>query len=116
MSASTVTVGYPVHAVATFKQWSNRYGTRFTDWTAVCGVNGTKAGQVGVFGRAGTARKRELCPGCFPGLDHRTYIPDPVEVNGACQFTVRTTNGSTACCLRAGHKPPCKAYLDLEKL
>lgn len=81
MSASTVTVGYPVHALASYRRWTNQYEARFTDWTAVCGASGTTAGQLGVFGVAGTARKRELCPACFPGRDHHVYIPDPTELD-----------------------------------
>lgn len=64
MSADTPSVGYPVHAVATFAHVINPHGARFTEWTAQCGATGTMTGST--FGRAGSARRAELCVGCFP--------------------------------------------------
>lgn len=63
MSADTPSVGYPVHAVASFARITNRHGARFIDWTAQCGATGTTTGALG---RAGSARRAELCVGCFP--------------------------------------------------
>lgn len=84
MSAYTVTAGYPVHRVATFSPWTNPHGVTFTDWTAACGASDTATGHPGPygspFGTAGSARKLELCPTCFPGRDLHGYFPDPVEV------------------------------------
>ena len=80
MSASTKTVGYPVHAVARYARWTNPYGARFTTWAAHCGARGELSGH-GPFGEAGSARRRELCVQCFPG-QHWNAAPDrePEEV------------------------------------
>jgi hypothetical protein len=80
MSTYTETVGYPVHRVVTYSRWENQHGAKFTDWTSACGVSRTASGQLGVFGLAGTARRLELCPDCFPGRTWGGYFPDPVEV------------------------------------
>ena len=84
MSASTITVGYPVHRLATFSPWTNQHGVQFTDWIAACGAIGTKSGHPssysGPFGTAGSARRLELCPTCFPGRQMHGHWPDPVEV------------------------------------
>jgi hypothetical protein len=81
VSASTITVGYPVHRLATFSPWADG---SFTDWTAACGasgyVNGRATPRSGRFGTAGSARRAELCPTCFPGREMRGHWPDPVEV------------------------------------
>lgn len=63
MSADTPSVGYPVHAVASFARITNQHGARFIDWTAQCGDSGTTTGALG---KAGSARKAELCRECFP--------------------------------------------------
>lgn len=83
MTADTPVAGYPVHRVTTFSRWTNPHGVDFTDWAAACGVTDTKAGRYGVFGKAGSARRAELCPTCFPGriaTGPGSYFPDPVEV------------------------------------
>lgn len=86
MSAVTITVGYPVHAVRTFRRWQNSHQVRFTDWAAACGQTGTRTGwPLGgrddtTFGRAGSARRAELCRACFPA-GHSTSHPEPVEVD-----------------------------------
>jgi hypothetical protein len=68
----TVVVGYPVHAVKAYSEWTNPYGARFTTWRATCGASDTDSGhgRTGPFRRAGSARRAELCPACFPGRDH----------------------------------------------
>lgn len=77
MSASTVTVGYPVHRVASFSEHDTDNQVRITKWTAGCGASGKAVG-LRPFGQAGTARAKELCPPCFDrGL--RGYYPDPVQ-------------------------------------
>jgi len=43
-------------------------GVKWVDWTAQCGATGTEMS--GEFSRAGSARRLELCPECFPGRDH----------------------------------------------
>lgn len=78
MSASTPTVGYPVHAVARYARTTNPHGARFTTWQAACGATGTTTGH-DTFGVAGSARWRELCTTCFPAR-HATFRPDPIEV------------------------------------
>jgi hypothetical protein len=78
MPANTVTIGYPVHAVATFSQWENRFGAKGLKWTAQCGASDTQMGGFG-FGRAGSARSRELCPKCFPGQDYNRCKLDPPQ-------------------------------------
>jgi hypothetical protein len=76
VSADDLTAGYPVHAVASYQPWTNPHGAAFTDWTASCGVTGTIAGRS--FGRAGSARRRELCATCWP-LDWSTHHPAPIR-------------------------------------
>lgn len=80
MSALTQTAGYPVHRVAQFSRWTNQHGVAFTDWAAACGATGYLAGFMSKFGKAGDARRKELCPSCFPGQRHEGHWPDPVEV------------------------------------
>lgn len=88
MSASTITVGYPVHRVVEFSRWTNPHGVAFTDWKAACGAKDTATGHpnsygTGPFGTAGSARRLELCTECFPGriaTGPGAYYPDPVEV------------------------------------
>lgn len=72
MPADTPTVGYPVHAVATYSWDCNEHGTRWVNWTAQCGATGVEMG--GRFLRAGSARRLELCPKCFPGRDHNACL------------------------------------------
>lgn len=79
MSALTKTAGYPVHRVAQFSKWSNG-STVFTDWVAACGATGYLTGFMSTFGKAGDARRLELCTSCFPGRDMRAHFPDPIEV------------------------------------
>lgn len=80
MTAADVTVGYPAHALAEFRPWTNRHGARFVDWRASCGASGTSTGtRETAFGVAATARRRELCPFCWPG-GHATQHPRPVEL------------------------------------
>lgn len=83
MTASTVTVGYPVHRVTEFTKFVSEHGLHITDWKAACGASGRRVGQLGVFGRAGTALKAELCTGCFPGRDLHPVFPDPVWVGNS---------------------------------
>jgi hypothetical protein len=78
VSAADPVVGYPAHAVAAFLRWSNAHGARFTDWTAVCGATGTTSGHAR-FGLSGTARRAELCTGCWPSRSHADPHPDPVD-------------------------------------
>lgn len=67
VSADTPSVGYPVHAVASFVRVVTPHGVPFVNWTAQCGASDTKQGRPSTaFGRAGSARKAELCVGCFP--------------------------------------------------
>lgn len=83
MSADTPTAGYPVHRVAQFSRWTNQHGVQFTDWVAACGAEGYLAGFMSKFGKAGDARRLELCVSCFPGrvsCGPGSYYPDPVEV------------------------------------
>lgn len=84
MSALTVTAGYPVHRVAQYARWANQHGANFTDWVAPCGFGGTASGHpngyTSPFGKAGSARRLELCPNCFPGRDMHGHFPDPIEV------------------------------------
>jgi hypothetical protein len=79
MSASTITAGYPVHRVITYRLWVNQHRVQFTDYTAACGKSDTLAGS-SPFGRAGTARRLELCPTCFPGKTWGASFPDPQEI------------------------------------
>lgn len=80
MSALTQTAGYPVHRVTTFAKWTNPHGVGFTDWTAACGATGYLTGMTSRFGKAGDARRLELCTACFPGRQHGGSFPDPIEV------------------------------------
>jgi hypothetical protein len=80
MSALTKTAGYPVHRVVEFSRWTNPHQVSFTDWTAACGVTGYLAGWMSTFGKAGDARRLELCTSCFPGRRRDGHFPDPVEV------------------------------------
>jgi hypothetical protein len=80
MSADTQTVGYPVHAVATYRKRVTENGVTLTDWAAACGAEGQLVGAMARFGRAGSARKMELCTSCWPSGDHRKYHPEPKEV------------------------------------
>lgn len=79
MSADTITIGYPVHALARWAAWTNPHGANFVDWAAHCGQTGTATGH-DPFGRAGSARKAELCRVCFPD-GHRTVRERPVRVD-----------------------------------
>ena len=73
-----MSAGYPVHAVSSFRRWSNQHGGEFTDWAAVCGARGVKTGH-GQFLPAGNARRKELCRSCFSGRDWDGYFPDPTD-------------------------------------
>ena len=75
----TPTIGYPVHAVATYRRWTNPHGCHFTDWTAVCGASATAVGHR-PFGSVLDARRLELCTACFPGRNVRHLHPEPREV------------------------------------
>lgn len=77
MSALDKTAGYPVHAVASYRRWTNPNGVKFTDWTATCGATGTRNGH-GSFGLARSARRAELCRECWPA-GHQTYHPEPTQ-------------------------------------
>lgn len=79
MSTSTITAGYPVHAVKTYRHWQNDQGAWMTDWTAHCGVSRSEGGQR-AFGTAGSARRLEMCPQCFPGRQYNNVnYPYPVN-------------------------------------
>ena len=80
MSAADITVGYPVHALATYSTWTNPHDVSFVDWKASCGATGTSAGApCSVFGLSGSARRLELCPTCWPA-GHATYHAQPRQV------------------------------------
>lgn len=80
MSASDASVGYPVHAVAEYRDWTNPHGARFVDWKATCGATGTQSRHSSnAFGRVGSARKAELCRACWPA-GHATQHPAPRAV------------------------------------
>lgn len=80
MPADTPTVGHPAHAVDAFTWGANEWGTRWVDWTAQCGATGRTMG--GRFLPAGSCRRLELCPKCFPGRDHNACRLDkPREIN-----------------------------------
>jgi hypothetical protein len=74
MSANTLTVGYPVHVVAAYRRTTNPHCVQFTDYRTVCGIEDTTTSG---FGRAGTARRLELCLDCFPTRDVKAYFPEP---------------------------------------
>jgi hypothetical protein len=80
MSAVTPIVGYPCHRPFSFTRWENQHGVWFTDWVAACGAKGYLAGSTSTFGKAGDARRKELCSSCFPGQRHDGDWPDPIEV------------------------------------
>lgn len=80
MSAVTPVAGYPCHRPVQFSRWTNQHGMGFTDWVAACGATGYLTGAAAEFGRAGSARRKELCPSCFPGQRHDGHWPEPVEV------------------------------------
>jgi hypothetical protein len=81
MSAMDLAVGYPVHAVATYRVWSNSHGVQFVDWTAACSASGTESGSgLGVFRPAGSARRAELCEKCWPNAWSTPHEP-PREVS-----------------------------------
>lgn len=85
MSTGTVTVGYPVHALKTYRYWKNRHGVWMTDWTAHCGASGGAGGKY-TFGVAGNARRLELCPQCFPGRKHNgVNYPDPIDLSAGME-------------------------------
>ena len=78
MPADTPTAGIPAHAVKDFSWDCNQWGTRTTYWRAQCGATGHMLGR---FLRAGSCRKLELCPACFPGRDHNACgMARPVEL------------------------------------
>lgn len=80
MSAADVTVGYPVHAVAEYHEWTNKHSAPFVDWRATCGATGTASGNTQTaFGLSGSARRAELCRACWPA-GHATSHPRPVAV------------------------------------
>lgn len=79
VSAADAVIGYPVHAVATYRRWTNPFMVQFTDWTATCGATGFTSGHR-PFGLSGSARKAELCRACWPSGSHADYHPDPVKV------------------------------------
>jgi len=77
VSAVDVSVGYPVHAVAEYREWKNPFNVAFVDWKAVCGVTGTATGHAdSAFGLSGSARKAELCRTCWPA-GHGTFLIRP---------------------------------------
>ena len=84
MSAADMSVGYPVHAVAEYREWVNPHRVAFTDWTAACGATGTVAGRPNsqAFGLSGSARKAELCKACWP-FGHETPHPKPRVIEAA---------------------------------
>lgn len=68
-----VAVGYPVHRLACLREWTNPSGADFTDWEAACGVVSTTSGSrrwtgrfPPAFGVVTSARRKELCPACWP--------------------------------------------------
>lgn len=68
MPADTPVAGTPAHAIAEQTPGGNEYRVRWIDWIAQCGATGTLMGS-GPFLTAGSCRKLELCPACFPGRD-----------------------------------------------
>lgn len=78
MPADTPVVGYPAHAVTEFSWDVNDYGTRSTRWRAQCGATGISMGR---FLLAGSCRRLELCPLCFPSRSHNACgLAKPREV------------------------------------
>ena len=65
--------------IATFARWTNQHGVAFTDWSAACGATGYLTGFRSTFGKAGDARRLELCAVCFHGRDMRGHFPDPEQ-------------------------------------
>jgi len=79
MSTEDATIGYPPHAVASFRTWVTANRVTLTDWTATCGATGQAVG-TRPFGKAGSARRRELCRACWPA-SWATYHPKPVDLS-----------------------------------
>jgi hypothetical protein len=81
MSVMDLAIGYPVHAVATYRYWVNPHGVRFIDWTAPCGARGTEIVKgLSAFKPAGSARRAELCEKCWPNAWSTPHEP-PREVS-----------------------------------
>lgn len=78
MSATDLSAGYPVHAVVSYRNWTNPHGVLFMDWTATCGATGTESGH-NSFKTAVSARKRELCRECWPS-GYSTFHPSPERI------------------------------------
>jgi hypothetical protein len=82
MPADTPVAGTPAHAVATYTPDENMFGVCWLDWTAQCGATGRS--MTGRFLRAGSCRRLELCPKCFPGQDHNACrLAPPVKTQPA---------------------------------
>lgn len=79
MSVLDLSVGYPVHAVASYAQHRNPNSVLITPWTATCGATGEQVGP-NPFRTAQSARRLELCKGCWPA-GHGTYHPAPVRTD-----------------------------------
>jgi hypothetical protein len=79
VSALTPIVGYPCHRPVRYWKWTNQHGIQFTEWVAACGAEGYLAGAMSTFGKAGEARRLELCATCFPGRNIHAHFPDPIE-------------------------------------
>ncbi|UJW36935.1 hypothetical protein L3Q67_45050 (plasmid) [Saccharothrix sp. AJ9571] len=71
-------MGYPVHRVASYSEHDTANHVLVTTWTAGCGATGKAVGRR-PFGKAGSARAKELCPHCFDKGVHG-YYPDPATV------------------------------------
>jgi hypothetical protein len=76
-----VAAGYPVHVVTRFCCWTNPHKVRFTTWRADCQATETDSGHA-PWKNPLSARRKELCPVCFPGQFWRSprFTADPVEV------------------------------------
>lgn len=62
------TVGYPVHQLTRYREWTNPHGVNFTDWQATCGAEGVQSvARWAAFGQVRDARRGELCRDCWPG-------------------------------------------------
>jgi hypothetical protein len=97
VSAADISVGYPVHAVAEFRQWENQHGVHFTDWKAACGATGTATGRTSTaFGLSGSARKRELCRACWPA-GHATFHQRPRDLVEEDQRVMRECTHGADC-------------------
>ena len=79
MSADTMTAGYPAHRVIAFCRWRNEHEAPMTTWFSACSINRTQGGHLGVLGRAGAARRSELCRVCFPAGMGQSFS-DPTEL------------------------------------